>query len=233
MKKFKLVDFYREPHTEITEQEAKKTGLKLYADVFLREFWGLILLNFVTVLFFLPIVTIPAAISASSRVVTYMLEDKNVYIWKDFIRIFKRDFLESLGAGIIFGGIIFAIIALFYNLTTEENQIIMQVIQAVLLFFAITIGGYTFTSIPLLDIPLSKAIKNSLILTLFRLPYNAVASLITMALVLLSVTFFPLSLIWVGLFALSFINLTMTFCTYSGIEKYIINKDKILEKLNE
>lgn len=223
MGKIKIVDFNREPRNEITGNEKPKEGMELFFAVFGREFWGLIRLNLLMLLFFLPVITLPAALSAGSRVVICMIQDKNVYVWQDFIRVFKRDFKTSLLAGILFGALIMLIVFVFRYITRAEFSALLLVVQSIILFFVVTAASYTFTSIPFLDIPLTKTIKNAIILTFVRLPYNAAAGAVMAVVAVLTMQLFPVSLIWVIFIALSFSNLIMTFCAYSGIKKHVID----------
>ncbi|MGN6685593.1 MAG: hypothetical protein ACTHKD_16450, partial [Devosia sp.] len=59
-----------------------KHGLALLVDVIRREWWMLIQLNLLYILFALPLLTLPAAQIAASRVTALMLEDRPVYLWR-------------------------------------------------------------------------------------------------------------------------------------------------------
>src|SRR5690606_17945675 len=79
-----------------------KTGFALLADVVARNWWELVQLNLLMLLFCLPVVTIPAALVAGTRVCGLMLADRPVYLGRDFLEAFRHRFggatLLGLGA---------------------------------------------------------------------------------------------------------------------------------------
>ena len=64
----------------IVKDAPPKQGFALLADVLLRNWWELIQLNLLVILFGLPLVTLPAALVAAARICVLMLEDRNVYL---------------------------------------------------------------------------------------------------------------------------------------------------------
>ena len=78
-----------------------KTGFALLADVVARNWWELVQLNLLTLLFSLPVVTLPAALVAAARICGLMLADTPVYLGRDFLEAFRSRFRAAtlLGLG--------------------------------------------------------------------------------------------------------------------------------------
>ena len=69
-----------------------KRGFALLADVIARNWWELIQLNLLVILFSLPLVTLPAALVAAGRICVLMLEDRPIYLGRDFLEAFRQRF---------------------------------------------------------------------------------------------------------------------------------------------
>ena len=69
--------------------------------------WKLVWLNVVFLIFCIPAITIPAAISAMDRALVVLVRDGNVLLWEEFRDEFKRDFRACLPLGLIFGVLLF------------------------------------------------------------------------------------------------------------------------------
>nr|WP_245224284.1 hypothetical protein [Rhizobium halophytocola] len=79
----------------IPKDAPKKTGLALFGQIVLREWWELFKLNIAIIVFSLPLVTMPAAFAASIRVCNLMVEDENVYLMREFRAAFLGSFLKA------------------------------------------------------------------------------------------------------------------------------------------
>jgi uncharacterized membrane protein YesL len=76
-----------------------KQGLALFGSILRREAWELIKLNALIILFSLPIVTIPAAHAAATRIAVRMIRDENIYLLRDFWQAFCGLFIRATVAG--------------------------------------------------------------------------------------------------------------------------------------
>ena len=68
---------------------------------FLRRFVDVIKLNFLWLIFCLPIVTIGASTVAVFSVTLKMVEDKEGYVGRDFIKAFKANIRQGIPLGLI------------------------------------------------------------------------------------------------------------------------------------
>lgn len=226
-------DRYSKPGPGIEKDEPKKTGVALFFSILGREFFSLFKLNLLFLLFSIPIVTIPAALTAMSKITLHMVRDENYFMWSEFWETWKKEFLKSLGAGALLVVLIgLSIISIqFYTLNTSQNMLVYVplALSWLLCFLGIVAGFYIFPMIALMNFPLKTSIKNSFLLVMVRLPYNLLVLAIIIVVGFLMVAFFPLTvpLLFVALFAI--LNLIAVFCAYSGMEKYVISSDAQME----
>ena len=74
-------------------------GLRLLGDILRWHWWTLVKANILFFLFCLPVVTIPAALKALTRVCVLLLRGEVLDLWPDWWSGFRRDFLRTTGAG--------------------------------------------------------------------------------------------------------------------------------------
>ncbi|MGH6924630.1 MAG: DUF624 domain-containing protein [Propylenella sp.] len=80
-------------------------GLRLLAHVLGREWWELLKLNLLFVAVSLPVFTLPAAHFATVSICVAMIEDRNVYLWRDFWSAFGSRFRLTTLIGLLFCGV--------------------------------------------------------------------------------------------------------------------------------
>jgi uncharacterized membrane protein YesL len=94
-----FANFYFTEGPGIPKDAPKATGLRLLYQIVMREWWELIKLNLLFAVFALPLITLPAAYVAMTGIVATMIEDRNHYLWRDFIDIFMARFWPASLAG--------------------------------------------------------------------------------------------------------------------------------------
>jgi uncharacterized membrane protein YesL len=99
-----FLNFYFGEGPGISKDAPKPRGLRLLARVIAREWWELLKLNLVFIAFSLPVVTLPAAWFATVSITVMMIEDRNVYLLRDFWGAFRSRFVLTSLLGIIFCG---------------------------------------------------------------------------------------------------------------------------------
>ena len=159
---------------EVKTQEAKpfvaKPAAPFKPAVLWRELVSLISLNLLFVLTCIPVITIPAAVTAMNRITCTIVQDQNYFLWQDYWKTFKRDFGKSLLGGLVFGVgfVLFALAGLvYYNIFGQS--VIFTIIQAFVACFLIIIylaSTYYWTMLAFVDLPFKTLLKNSLIIVL-------------------------------------------------------------------
>ena len=211
----------REPKNEIRKDTPPKQGIALFFDVLSREFWELCKLNLILILFCLPVVTIPAAITAMCRITTFMLMDRPVYVYSDFIAAFKAEWKRAGLAGLIyFPALALAVFGQYYSLNALEN-FFLYVVLILVCALALIMGFYIFSMLAMLDMGLKGIFRNAVLLTFLRIPQNLMALVPVVLLAWLIWLFLPQSIIAVLLIFFALSGLICNFCTYTGLKKYV------------
>ena len=132
-----FLNFYFGEGPGIDKNAPKPKGLKLLGAVLAREWWELLKLNVLFIAFALPLVTIPAAWFAAISVSVAMLEDRNVWLLRDFWAAFRKRFVLTtvLGFGFCVGEAL-AVLAI----TTYAGAATDQLVFAAPLSIAIVIA---------------------------------------------------------------------------------------------
>jgi uncharacterized membrane protein YesL len=209
----------------IPKDAPPKQGFALLADVIARNWWELIQLNLLVVLFSLPLVTIPAALAAATRICVLMLEDRPLYLGRDFIESFRRQFWRATALG--------AMAAATIALAAYAGFVFLQAARANILFalpvtvsvctgvFAIIVAGYAFSLLAIGDEPLTSVIRRSLLGALWR-PLPVLAALgVVGALWLIHIMFYPASIFMPAVINFSFGTLAVTFGVHKAAARLL------------
>lgn len=223
-------DRYSKPGPGIPKDAPKKTGVRLFFDILWRECFELFKLNLLFVLFCIPVVTIPAAITAMSRVTVRMVRDENHFLWIDFWETFKKEFVPAtLGGGLLAAAVVLSVIGtVFYSGGLSASPLFMAPVVVTLAvgLVALMASFAFFPMAALVDLPLGKLLKNAFLLSFACLGKHLLAAAIFVA----AMFFLFIYLLWalplILLFVCALLNLICTFLAYGGIEKYVIAKDE-------
>lgn len=96
-----LKDFWTKEGPGIPKNAPRKRGLALFAEILRREWWEMVKLNLLFIIASLPLVTIPAALAATTSVSLAHVEDRNSWLLRDFTEAFRRFFLRATLLGIV------------------------------------------------------------------------------------------------------------------------------------
>ena len=193
-----------------------------------REFWNLIKLNLLFVLSCIPIVTIPAAITAMSRITCTMVRDENFFLWNDYWKAFKRDFWRSLlmGTAIVLLAAVFAISLIFYyNLagTVDKLFIVVAAFSVCLILIVLVAAFYFFPMLALVDLPVSKLAINSLVMVFGCFKRSLLAVLwFALFFALLGIGLLPNSVIYLVIIGFSLTSVMICFAVYPPIEDKVM-----------
>ena len=94
MEVFKTLFYQYKGGKGVTAPPSAK-GIKRFLFICYTHFWRLIGMNLLFILFCLPVVTIPPAITALNRVLLNLVREGNTFFFRDFIDEFKSSFLKS------------------------------------------------------------------------------------------------------------------------------------------
>lgn len=226
---------FDKPGPGIPKDLPPKKGFDLFGSIFKREFWNLIKLNLIFILFSIPIVTIGSSYAALTKVTTKMIWDENIYAFSDFYEAFKSEFKRTLPIGIALLAIMFLIFfsGMFYLQASAENQT-FYIIFLFLCFVSLIICLSLVFLFPLLvsiDLPVLATIKNSFILGIVCIKQSLPCVLLELAIWFVMYLYFPLSLPIIIVFTVAFISLINSFAAWPGIKKYVAVDAALEEKV--
>lgn len=192
-----------------------KRGLALLADTIGRQWWELLQLNLLYVLFALPLVTLPAVHVAATRVAATMLDDRNVYLLRDFWEAFRAKFWRATALGLVCGtAFALSAYAAFIFLQAARANILLSLpftISAATAIFVLLAAAQAFVLLALRDLPLLQLIRLALLGALAR-PLPVLGALAVVALLwVLHILFYPASIFMPAVLNFSFGALVVTF----------------------
>lgn len=126
---------------------------------FLTRLWDMIKLNFMWLLFSLPIVTVGAATVAAYSVTLKMVDEQEGYVARQFVKAFKENWRQGIPMGLL------ALFCSYVVYLDFELQRVMEDDSTMFLIFGI-IAAFVFGMSFIYAFPLSARYENTLIGTL-------------------------------------------------------------------
>lgn len=204
---------------------APQEGSRRFFYLLWTYIWKLVWLNVVFLVFCVPVITIPAAISAMDRALIVLVRDGNVLLWEEFRDEFRRDFRTSLPLGLIFGALLFLsyyLLSLALGNLTNMLGPVAFAIGLFVLFFALGRGSYAFLLRAMFDLTTGEILKNANAMAAVRGGRGLAAVLLDLCGLFLVYAFFPYSLIAVALIGVSLHHFLLCYLLNAPIQERII-----------
>lgn len=216
-----------DPRREAQPSGPRPTGLRLLWNTVRRNWWTLVKANILFWLCCLPLVTIPAALKALSRVCVTLLRGENCDLGRDWWTAFRGGFLRTTGAGVLAALLLFAVGngVRFYGAAMAENgllavpAVLLLVLEAVLALSLVVL----FLLLEFSELGLWDAFRSAVLLTLVRLPQSLAVLLVLAAMTAAYLLVYPYSSFALGAIALSLFWLIACFAAWPGLEKYVFH----------
>lgn len=214
----------------IAKDAPQKKGFARYFDILWREFFPLLKLNLLFIISCLPIVTIPAALTAMNRITVTMVRDRNYFMLSDYWDAFKRDFFRSLLAGVL----VLVLVALFslsiwfyYMLGQAGSKFFMLFVGVSVALMIMVLGSamYFFPMLAMVELPTGKLMRNSIIMFFTHFKKSLPAALISGAMVLGGIGLYPLSIIFIVFIMFSLASMSANFFLVKPIEVAVLGMD--------
>jgi len=199
----------------IPKDAPKKTGLALFAEILVREWWEMVKLNILFILASLLVVTLPAALVAMARVSVTFVEDRNTYLLRDFTEAFLRYFWRATAWGLVLaGGLAIGIHAIVAYTAGARDNLLLSVPLAIALVvtaFVTVLACHLIILMVMRDLPAPRLLRLAALASIIR-PLPALAALAFVAsLWLAHILFYPVSVFMpatfnfsLGMFAVAF-----------------------------
>jgi uncharacterized membrane protein YesL len=218
-----LADFYFREGPGISKDVPKPTGLRLLAQVLRREWFELVKLNLLCIVFCLPLVTLPAAWFATTSICVSMIEDRNVYLLRDFWTAFRSRFWAATALGAALCAVVAAaIVALctYFGLAVASPLFVVPfAIATTVAVLAPLLGAHLFVALARNQGRPFRQIAWAAALGMLSRPLPGLGALAFVALLwLVHVAFYPASVLLPVLVNFSFGALLSSFAVMGGVE---------------
>lgn len=218
------MNLFFSPAHEMNSRRPRR-GVRLLLSIFVQEFFHLVTLNALFVIFSLPVLTLPAAYAAMTRVTGYYAQELPCRQWKEFIRVFRSELLRALPVGL-------PLLLLPAALCLIGVQYIPSIWSAgSYLIVSLTLAGaalllmmryYFFPQLVWSQASIGQALKNSFLFAIVRLFPNLLLLLLHAVLAGIVVYYFPMSSPYLALCVFASINLFSTFLALSGMRRFML-----------
>lgn len=187
----------------VSKSEEQKTGFVLYLAAYLSRFWKLMGLCLLYLAACVPVITIGPATAALMYIVKKYMQQDMAFIWQDFWRNFKSNFKQALPVGIIslLASALLLVATFFYYAQGELMAMtyLLAAVTALAFIILIPMTYYSYLVMVSVELPLKDVLKNAAALTFAKLSRSFVVFLITLGFILLTLYFYPISLVLVAI----------------------------------
>jgi len=204
---------------------APSTGRARYLFLLKTHFWKLISLNLLFVLFSIPIVTLPASITALNRVCFKLVREGNCFLFSDFWDEWKQSLWNGMLMGLFFfiilSGSLYLVFFGLWNLGLMFSLLFL-IGGALMSFLFLKWGIWTFALLSILDLKPIVVVKNAWFMALGVRGIGTAVTWMTLLLIGLVVLLFPFGVPVMLLLLFSFLSYTTCFLLNKPIEEKIV-----------
>lgn len=224
-----LFKYSDKPGPGVPKGEKKKSGFSLFIQIIKENFFQLVLLNLLFLLFCIPIVTIGPALKALDRVTLNFVRHVPTSPIRDFIDEFKEGFVKSMLTGLVII-ILMALLVVAYLLIpsggqSEKGLYLTGGLALLIFLILLSVSMYIFKSLGTIDLPMSTTIKNAFLLTLVSLKELVLIFVLTVvpSFIIANIVYVgvPLFLVWMFVYN----SLVSSLISWKVFEKYIVNQN--------
>ena len=220
----------------ISKNGPKKKTFIVFFETFFRNIWKFIPINLVYSLITLPVITNGIASVGLTNVARNTARDKHSFGLSDFFETIKKNFKQSLIAGIV-NTFVYALIffaAWFYYTSKGTFATVGLGITFAMFFIFTVMNFFLWTLIITFDFTLKQAYKNSFKFVFINMKHNLLCILVNLLIIAINVGilfiaqgYWLIALMIEGVIFLltypAFNALLIQFCTFPAIKKFIID----------
>jgi hypothetical protein len=191
------------------------------------HFAKLVGVNLLFLLFCIPIVTIPAALSGMNRVCMLLVREGTAGVWSDFTGEFRCSFLKSLPLGLLCAFLFAdAALCLFLGMTAGYAGLmpILLLAAAVLAIAALLLGCALFALMPLVALKNGDILRDALYLVMKEPKTDLLLIAVVGGSLTAAVLLLPYSIPVVAVIGLSLVSLASCTILYGPVKKHILDK---------
>ena len=213
----------------VEKNEPPKEGLSLFFDLLTSQFWDLMKLNIIFIIYCIPIVTIGPAFGALTSITMSMVRKKPILLLADFHAAFKNNWKQSFVCGFL-SCFLFSLLyyaSVFYYKLSQENSILYAVFflcifMSILLLLA---WIYIFPILTTISLSIKAIFKNSLLISIVCLKQTLLGALAYGLILIGTIIYLPLVFPLIFIITFSLLSFISSFTSWSGINKYLIKEE--------
>ncbi|MDR0991415.1 MAG: DUF624 domain-containing protein [Ruminococcus sp.] len=201
---------------------------KQFWKMYWHKLWELMILNLLTLLCCVPIITIGPVLAGMTKVIRAYYLEKSVFLVHEFFKGFKENWKKSGIIGLFDLFVLFSFVTGYrvYTAMGSSIPIFLLGVTYVVAAGVFVMNFYIFPMIVTTDLSLRDIIKNSFILTVAALPRNFI-TLVIIALVTIPYIFLvlanPFFVLLFFLFYVTGMGFMIFFRSYPIVQKYVID----------
>lgn len=206
-----------------------RKGIGLLLEIFVQEFFHVAGVNALFVICSIPIITMPGAYAAMTRVNGYYVQELPCNQWKTFFQAFREEWKRSLPLGLFLLLVPFGLILLAFELMTNMWNMVHYLLLGLCLFSAallILVSYYFFPLLTWTHLSVKDALRNAFLLSIVQLPRNLLMLAFHTVIFCVVIYYFPMSTPYLALCVFGSINLFSTYTAWGGIQKYVLTEDE-------
>lgn len=171
---------------------------------FLSRMADLMILNIITLICCIPIITVGASLTALHYILLKMARNEEGYIVKSFFKSFKENFKQATVIWLIILLLILIFIGdlLIFNYSAIEFPVVLRIAVMALFIFVSMIVCYVFPVLSRFENTVFHTIKNSFFISILSFP-KTILMLVLYVIPVAAVYFFPIAMPLVFLFGIS------------------------------
>lgn len=144
-----------------------EAGWPLFRQILADHAWDLFLMDILTLLLCIPVITAPAAICALNRICGLLIRDGHVFWLEQYFREFRRSFWKALAMGILlFGFFLSGLICWGYGIA--GGGVLYQVLGIGEILLTFLLGGWSFALLAVQELTLIQWFGNTVAMTLLE-----------------------------------------------------------------
>lgn len=212
--------YYGDLHKPDTKaDDILKKSFPLLFDIFYLNFWQLIKLNLLLIVFSMPVITIGPALAGFNSVLRNYILGRSVWLWDDYKNGVVKNLKQSLILTVINTLVVFALLnyyRFYININNNFIKITGSIIITVISFIFALINIYTYPMMITYDLKIRHIFKNAFIFSIIKLPQ-------TVGILLICISILAISMI-IGFVPLIFISFSLIGLIINAYDKGIFEK---------
>ena len=204
----------------------KLNGLQRYWYVLKNNLWSLVLLNLVFAVSCVPVITVPASISAMSRICMKYLMGQRVELLRDYFMEWKLTFGRSwvimLSGAAMIALLVLACFAYYFLLDGAARNVFL-ILSLLLILWVFSMLCYAYSFQAALELRIGELLKNAALISVTEFGTTALLVLLPGVACFLCALFFSLTLPLLVLGLISLTQLAVCTITLKPVKKYTIS----------